>query len=173
MAMELGEHGVRVNSVSPGAIATGIFGKALGIKDANKADALADRMESTFATMQPIPRSGMPDDIAQCVCWLASDRSTFVNGEDVNRPGRSACLTQLRSVSAVQPIFDAIEPIAAHSEAYSPRCSNTIRTARDRTSGENLLLVCFIMAPSSQELEPPANPERFTLLARAIFLRKL
>jgi hypothetical protein len=25
----------------------------------------------------------VPDDIAQCVCWLASDRSTFINGEDV------------------------------------------------------------------------------------------
>jgi enoyl-[acyl-carrier-protein] reductase (NADH) len=23
------------------------------------------------------------DDIAQCVCWLASDRATFVNGEDI------------------------------------------------------------------------------------------
>jgi NAD(P)-dependent dehydrogenase (short-subunit alcohol dehydrogenase family) len=83
VAMELGEYGVRVNSVSPGAIATGIFAKALGMTDASKADALADRMTSNFATMQPIPRSGIPDDIAQCVCWLASDRSTFINGEDV------------------------------------------------------------------------------------------
>jgi predicted ATPase len=31
--MELGEHGVRVNSESPGAIATGIFAKALGMAD--------------------------------------------------------------------------------------------------------------------------------------------
>jgi NAD(P)-dependent dehydrogenase (short-subunit alcohol dehydrogenase family) len=83
VAMELGEYGVRVKSVSPGAIATGIFAKALGMTDASKADALADRMTSNFATMQPIPRSGIPDDIAQCVCWLASDRSTFINGEDV------------------------------------------------------------------------------------------
>ena len=30
VAMELGEHDVRVNSVSPGAIATGILAKALG-----------------------------------------------------------------------------------------------------------------------------------------------
>ena len=83
VAMELGEHGIRVNSVSPGAIATGIFAKALGMRDASKADALADRMASNFATIQPIPRSGIPDDIAQSVCWLASDRSTFINGEDV------------------------------------------------------------------------------------------
>jgi len=81
--MELGEHGVRVNSVSPGAIATGILAKALGVRDMNKADAMAESLRSSFAKAQPIPRAGVPDDIAQCVCWLASDRSTFVNGEDI------------------------------------------------------------------------------------------
>jgi NAD(P)-dependent dehydrogenase (short-subunit alcohol dehydrogenase family) len=30
-----------------------------------------------------VPRAGTPDDIAQCVLWLASDRSTFVNATDV------------------------------------------------------------------------------------------
>ena len=74
---------------------------------------------------------------------------------------RSAWRTQPRRVSAVHPIFDAIELIAAHSEACSPRCSKTIRTARDRTSGE--YLVCLVIAPSSQGLEPPANPARFTV----------
>jgi NAD(P)-dependent dehydrogenase (short-subunit alcohol dehydrogenase family) len=83
VAMELGEHGVRVNSVSPGAIATGIFAKALGMTDPSEADTTANKMQAIFATAQPIPRSGIPDDVAQCVCWLASDRSTFVNGEDV------------------------------------------------------------------------------------------
>jgi NAD(P)-dependent dehydrogenase (short-subunit alcohol dehydrogenase family) len=83
VAMELGEHGVRVNSVSPGAIATGILAKALGMRDADKADALADKIKIAYAGMQPIPRAGVPDDIAQCVCWLASDRASFVNAEDV------------------------------------------------------------------------------------------
>jgi NAD(P)-dependent dehydrogenase (short-subunit alcohol dehydrogenase family) len=83
VAMELGEHGVRVNSVSPGAIATGIFAKALGMRDHDKADAAADKMKVAFANIQPIPRAGAPDDIAQCACWLASDRATFVNGEDI------------------------------------------------------------------------------------------
>jgi NAD(P)-dependent dehydrogenase (short-subunit alcohol dehydrogenase family) len=82
VAMELGEHNVRVNSVSPGAIATGILPKALGL-DANKADRLAEAMKEVYAKAQPIPRSGVPDDIAQCVLWLASDRSTFVNGTDI------------------------------------------------------------------------------------------
>jgi NAD(P)-dependent dehydrogenase (short-subunit alcohol dehydrogenase family) len=82
VAMELGEHNVRVNSVSPGAIATGILLKALGV-DASKADELADAMKQVYAKAQPIPRAGVPDDIAQCVLWLASDRSSFVNAVDI------------------------------------------------------------------------------------------
>jgi NAD(P)-dependent dehydrogenase (short-subunit alcohol dehydrogenase family) len=81
-AMELGEHGVRVNSVSPGAIATGIVAKALGM-EAGKADQAADKLGEAFTRAQPIPRAGRPEDIAQCVAWLASDRSTFVNGIDI------------------------------------------------------------------------------------------
>ena len=42
--------------------------------------------------------------------------------------------------------------------------TKTIRTARARTSEENLLVVLLVMAPPSQELEPPINPERFTSL---------
>jgi len=82
VAMELGEHGVRVNSISPGAIATGILAKALGAEP-SRADGMADKLKAAFATAQPIPRAGVPDDIAQCACWLASDRSSFVNGEDI------------------------------------------------------------------------------------------
>jgi NAD(P)-dependent dehydrogenase (short-subunit alcohol dehydrogenase family) len=36
-----------------------------------------------YAEAAPIPRSGVPDDIAQCVLWLDSDRSTFVNATDI------------------------------------------------------------------------------------------
>lgn len=81
-AMELGEHGVRVNSVSPGQIATGILAKALGMEP-GKADKMAGELAKRYAKVQPIPRSGAPDDIAQCVLWLASDRSSFVNGIDI------------------------------------------------------------------------------------------
>jgi NAD(P)-dependent dehydrogenase (short-subunit alcohol dehydrogenase family) len=82
VAMELGEHHVRVNSVSPGAIATGILGKALGMGRGD-ADGAAETFKEIFANAQPIPRAGIPDDVAQCVLWLASDRSTFVNGADI------------------------------------------------------------------------------------------
>jgi NAD(P)-dependent dehydrogenase (short-subunit alcohol dehydrogenase family) len=85
VAMELGEHNVRVNSVSPGAITTGILAKALGM-DTGTADTsakVAEKIGEVYAKAQPIPRAGIPDDIAQCVLWLASDRSTFVNATDI------------------------------------------------------------------------------------------
>ena len=42
------------------------------------------------------------------------------------------------------------------------------RTARARTSGENLLVVLLVMAPPSPELEPPINPERFIFKMRPL-----
>ncbi|WP_211363333.1 hypothetical protein, partial [Sphingobium limneticum] len=42
------------------------------------------------------------------------------------------------------------------------RCSTTIRTARSRTSGENLLVVLLITDAPSHKLEPPGNPGRFS-----------
>jgi NAD(P)-dependent dehydrogenase (short-subunit alcohol dehydrogenase family) len=111
-AMELGEHSVRVNSVSPGAIATGIVPKALGM-EAGAADRIADKMKDAFAKVQPIPRAGITDDIAQCVIWLASDRSTFVNGVDIVVDGgmiggrmyspHQEALAQMRSALGIEP----------------------------------------------------------------------
>jgi NAD(P)-dependent dehydrogenase (short-subunit alcohol dehydrogenase family) len=76
-ASELGEIGIRVNCICPGGIATPIFGKGLGL-----ATQVADQMAESkrLARMQPIPRSGLPEDIAEAALWLASDASTFVNG---------------------------------------------------------------------------------------------
>lgn len=83
VAMELSEAGVRVNSISPGAIATGIFAKALGATDADAADATAARIEGVFAQGQPIPRAGKPLDIADAAVFLASPESSFVSGTDL------------------------------------------------------------------------------------------
>jgi NAD(P)-dependent dehydrogenase (short-subunit alcohol dehydrogenase family) len=81
-AMELGEDGIRVNCVSPGAIATGIFAKSLGMAS-DQADATAEKVKDRIATLQAIPRAGLTDDIASACLFLASDESGFVNGEDM------------------------------------------------------------------------------------------
>lgn len=82
VAMDLGEAGIRVNSISPGAIATGIFGKALGLSD-DAAEKTPAMIREVFKTAQPIQRAGLPDDIAYAAVFLASDESSFVNGHDL------------------------------------------------------------------------------------------
>jgi NAD(P)-dependent dehydrogenase (short-subunit alcohol dehydrogenase family) len=82
VAMELGESGIRVNSISPGAIATGIFGKALGLT-VDAAEQTLGVMRDAYKTAQPIPRAGLPEDIAQAAVFLASDESSFINGHDL------------------------------------------------------------------------------------------
>jgi NAD(P)-dependent dehydrogenase (short-subunit alcohol dehydrogenase family) len=81
-AMDLGENGVRVNSISPGGIATGIFGKAAGLPG-DAAEETVEQIKEQFAKMQAIPRSGLTDDIAHAAVYLASDEGSFVNGEDL------------------------------------------------------------------------------------------
>jgi NAD(P)-dependent dehydrogenase (short-subunit alcohol dehydrogenase family) len=85
-AVELGESRVRVNSISPGPILTGIFAKAAGV-DPTEADRRAGELEQLFDNLvrpwQPIPRMGVADDVAQAAVWLASDASCFVNGHDL------------------------------------------------------------------------------------------
>jgi NAD(P)-dependent dehydrogenase (short-subunit alcohol dehydrogenase family) len=82
VAMQLGERNVRVNSISPGGIATGIFAKALGLPP-DEADKYAEAMKASMAKNQPIPRAGITDDIALAAVFLASDDSTFINGHDL------------------------------------------------------------------------------------------
>jgi NAD(P)-dependent dehydrogenase (short-subunit alcohol dehydrogenase family) len=78
-AKELGESGIRVNCICPGAIATPIFGRALGL-DTAQSDQTAEVMKYALADAQPIRRAGLPADVAQVALWLASEASGFVNG---------------------------------------------------------------------------------------------
>ncbi len=82
VAMELGEKGIRVNCISPGGIATGIFAKALGAPT-EEAEQSVEMVKGALAGMQPIPRAGLPEDIALAAVFLASDGSTFINGHNL------------------------------------------------------------------------------------------
>ncbi len=113
VAMELGESGVRVNSISPGLIATGILPKALGLPVA-EAEKAIDTVRGAFATMQPIRRAGLPDDIADAAVYFASDESGFVNGVDLIVDGGiiggrhwsalQAGMNQMRAALGVAPV---------------------------------------------------------------------
>jgi glucose 1-dehydrogenase len=70
MAQELAPHGVRCNSVSPGAIKTAI----------NRAAWATPEKEHELLKFIPYGRVGVPEDIARVVVWLASDAADYVNG---------------------------------------------------------------------------------------------
>ncbi len=83
---ELGPLGIRVNSISPGAIATPIFWGgsqiAQGLSDEENAAKQA-KLEKNLAHATPLPRSGLPLDIANAALFLASDEGSFVNCHDL------------------------------------------------------------------------------------------
>jgi NAD(P)-dependent dehydrogenase (short-subunit alcohol dehydrogenase family) len=81
-ANELGEHGVRVNAVCPGATATSIFGRAAGL-DSEQAQRTIAFMTAALSDTAPIPRAAQPIDIAETVLWLASDAASFVTGQAI------------------------------------------------------------------------------------------
>jgi NAD(P)-dependent dehydrogenase (short-subunit alcohol dehydrogenase family) len=75
MAREFGIDNIRVNSVTPGLIAT----------DINKGLIPDDRMKGILESI-PLNRIGEPNDVAGCVVFLASDLSKYLTGVtlDVN-----------------------------------------------------------------------------------------
>jgi NAD(P)-dependent dehydrogenase (short-subunit alcohol dehydrogenase family) len=80
-ALELAEHGIRVNAVCPGYIATGLAaGRAVSSVDDDEFDQRLDRARERMGDSQPLHRMGEPDDIAAAVTWLTSDQSAWVTG---------------------------------------------------------------------------------------------
>jgi NAD(P)-dependent dehydrogenase (short-subunit alcohol dehydrogenase family) len=82
VAAEISSSGVRANTISPGGVVTGIFAKAAGL-DGARADRVLGVISDLFATVQPIPRAGVTDDIANAAVFLASDAASFITGQDL------------------------------------------------------------------------------------------
>jgi NAD(P)-dependent dehydrogenase (short-subunit alcohol dehydrogenase family) len=84
--VELGPFNIRVNAISPGAIATPIFWggstRAATLSDEDNARKLA-KLSGNLAKSTPLPRSGLADDIAQAALFLASDEGSFINCHDL------------------------------------------------------------------------------------------
>lgn len=74
MALALADHGIRVNAVAPGTIATELAAKAV---------LTSEEQRQRILGRTPLKRLGTPGEIAQAVAWLASDASSYVTGEIV------------------------------------------------------------------------------------------
>ena len=84
--VELGPFGIRVNAISPGAIATPIFwggsARANTLSDEENQRKL-DKLAANLAKATPLPRTGHAVDIANAAVFLASDEGSFVNCHDL------------------------------------------------------------------------------------------
>ena len=85
-AVELGEKGIRVNSLSPGMTVTGAFLKHVGMTP-DEADDHPEYAEAAISAVlpryQPLQRLIRTDDIAQAALFLASDASHMITGQDL------------------------------------------------------------------------------------------
>jgi 3alpha(or 20beta)-hydroxysteroid dehydrogenase len=75
-ARELGQYNIRINSIAPGAIdRTTMFA------------GVAEELREGYKARIPLARFGTPEDIARLACFLASDESSWITGEEVTIDG--------------------------------------------------------------------------------------
>jgi NAD(P)-dependent dehydrogenase (short-subunit alcohol dehydrogenase family) len=78
LATELGEHGIRVNAVAPGAFPTAAEAKQHSDLEA---------YERQIIAAQALKRRGRLSDVASLVSFLCSEESTFITGQTINVDG--------------------------------------------------------------------------------------
>ena len=72
-ALEVAESGVRVNVVAPGPIETGMINRFTGTAEVKK----------DLVSRVPVKRIGRPEEIAQTIVFLASDKAPFITGASI------------------------------------------------------------------------------------------
>ena len=77
VALEVAKAGIRVNAVAPGPTDTGMLTRFTGTPD-NKAALVAQ---------VPLARLGLPEELADAIVFIASDRASFITGHVLNVDG--------------------------------------------------------------------------------------
>jgi 3-oxoacyl-[acyl-carrier protein] reductase len=75
IAREFAARGINVNAIAPGYIQTAMT------------DAVPDRAKEMLKQMIPMERLGRPEDVAEAVLFLVSERSSYITGQVLNVNG--------------------------------------------------------------------------------------
>lgn len=83
MAALYGPSGIRVLAVCPGNVTTAMSSDFKDSKGSNISQLLVEEMED----MTPLQRSASPEEIAEGVFWLSSNKASFINGTSLDIDG--------------------------------------------------------------------------------------
>ena len=75
IALELGSRNIRANVIAPGFIATAMT------------DQLEASLQQEWIQKIPLKRVGLPEDVANCALFLASDASSYITGQVIQVDG--------------------------------------------------------------------------------------
>ena len=106
-ALSVADCSIRVNAICPGYIATPLSSNTVG-----KPDKLIEEQLEGKSFPQPIPRVGRPHDIAEMALFLASDRSTFITGQNFVVDGGAAAGVFWEQQN---PIYKKYRPIRVYN----------------------------------------------------------
>ena len=80
LANEFGKDGITVNNVGPGYTATERLKQLIARRSKDLGISPAE-FESRLTVETPLKRIGLPEEIADAIVWLASDRASFITGQ--------------------------------------------------------------------------------------------
>lgn len=89
-ALEFGPRGIRINSISPGAVKTPLSVAING-----------DALERSMKCLSPLGREGQPEEIAAAIHFLASDDASYVTGQNIFVDGGWSIGTTGATVEAI------------------------------------------------------------------------
>ncbi len=86
LAKEVGEHGIRVNAVCPGYVRTSMQEREIAWEGELRGMP-PEAVRNEYVSATALGRIEEPEDVAEVVVFLASDRSRFLTGESINASG--------------------------------------------------------------------------------------
>jgi len=91
-ALELAEHGIRVNSVNTGHVITNLHGQAGWSEEEIR------NYHEKIGKLYPLGRVAKPEEIANAIVFLTTDCSSFITGETLRVDGGLACTCSIERV---------------------------------------------------------------------------